>query len=105
MIARHWRAVARSNEAQNYVEHLRTDTFPALQQIAGFVDASILRRTVPPGVEFVIVTRWASIEAIEMFAGSDPERAVVPPNVVAMMIEYDQRVKHFEVLDESVGQV
>ena len=41
----------------------------------------------------------ASMEAIEMFAGSDPERAVVPPNVVAMMIEYDQRVKHFDVLN------
>ena len=99
MIARHWRALARSNEAQNYVEHLRRDTFPALEQIAGFVDASILRRTVPIGVEFVIVTRWASLEASETFAGSDPERAVVPPNVVAMMIEYDQRVKHFDVLN------
>ena len=39
------------------------------------------------------------MEAIETFAGSDPERAVVPANVVAMMIEYDQRVKHYQVVD------
>jgi heme-degrading monooxygenase HmoA len=99
MIARHWRALARSNQAHNYVEHLRTATFPALKRIAGFVDASILRRTVPDGVEFLVVTRWESIEAIESFAGPDPERAVVPPNVIAMMIEYDERVKHFEVVE------
>ena len=99
MIARHWRALARAEEAQRYVEHLRKDTFPALEQIAGFVDASILHRTVRNGVEFVIVTRWASMAAIESFAGSDPERAVVPPKVIAMMVEYDGRVKHFDVLD------
>lgn len=99
MIARHWRALARSNEAQNYVDHLRADTFPALKKIPGFVDASILRRTVSGGVEFLVATRWASMEAIETFAGSDPERAVVPANVVAMMIEYDQRVKHYQVVD------
>ena len=99
MIARHWRALARSNQAQNYVEHLRGDTFPALKRIAGFIDGSILRRAVSDGVEFHVVTRWESIAAIESFAGSDPERAVVPPNVVAMMIEYDGRVKHFEVVE------
>jgi len=99
VIARHWRALARAEEAQHYVEHLRGDTFPALEKIAGFIDASILRRAVRNGVEFVIVTRWASLEAIETFAGSDPERAVVPPNVIGMMVEYDGRVKHYEVLD------
>ena len=99
MIARHWRGLARSDEARRYVEHLRSDTFPALATIEGFVDASILRRNVPGGVEFVIVTRWTSMAAIDAFAGSDPERAVVPPNVVAMMVEYDERARHFEVLE------
>jgi heme-degrading monooxygenase HmoA len=99
MIARHWLGLARSDEARNYVAHLRSDTFPALAKIEGFVDASILRRDVSDGVEFLIVTRWASMAAIETFAGSDPERAVVPANVVRMMIEYDERATHFEVLD------
>jgi heme-degrading monooxygenase HmoA len=99
VIARHWRGLARAEESQNYVEHLRRDTFPALQAIPGFIDASILRRTVAGGVEFLIVTRWGSMRAIEAFAGSDPERAVVPPSVVAMMIDYDERATHFEVLD------
>jgi hypothetical protein len=70
-----------------------------LRTIAGFVDASILRRNVDPGVEFLIVTRWSSLLAIHKFAGSHVVTAVVPPEVQAMMIEYDRTVRHYEVID------
>ena len=103
MISRQWRGLAHVNQAQNYVEHLLRHTFPALREIPGFVDASILSRVVANGVEFLIVTRWDSLEAITQFAGSDPETAVVPVEVVAMMLEYDRRVKHFEVITDEQG--
>jgi heme-degrading monooxygenase HmoA len=99
MISRHWRALAHRNRAKDYVEHLRCDTFPALQDLNGFIDASVLSRDVTEGVEFLVVTRWASLEAIASFAGPQLEAAVVPAEAAAMMIEYDHRVKHFEVLD------
>jgi heme-degrading monooxygenase HmoA len=99
VIARQWRALARPDQAQNYIEHLRGETFPALRRIPGFVDASILSRQLADGVEFLIVTRWRSIEAIMKFAGADPEVAVVPGRVAQMMIEYDRRARHFEVVE------
>lgn len=99
MIARLWRGLARPSQAGAYEEHLRRHIFPALKEIPGFVDASILRRPVEGGVEFLIVTRWASMEAIKSFAGSDAAAAVVPAEVQEMMVEYDRRVKHFEVMD------
>jgi heme-degrading monooxygenase HmoA len=86
-------------QAQNYVRHLRSETFPALQRISGFVDASILSRRLPDGIEFLVVTRWQSLEAIARFAGSDPEVAVVPDSVARMMIEFDRRATHFEVAE------
>jgi heme-degrading monooxygenase HmoA len=98
VISRQWRGLARSNQAQNYVKHLRTETFSALRKIPGFVDASILSRTLGDGVEFLVVTRWESLDAIAKFAGADPEAAVVPAEVAAMMIDYDRRVRHFEVV-------
>ena len=98
MIARHWRGVAHATRAREYERHLRSETFPSLQQIDGFVDAVILRRAVATGVEFLIVTRWQSMEAIGQFAGADPDAAVVPPVVAAMMVEYDRRVTHYEVV-------
>lgn len=98
MIARHWRGVADAARAREYEQHLRLETFPSLGRIAGFVDAAILRRSIATGVEFLIVTRWQSMEAIRQFAGADPEAAVVPPVVEAMMVEYDRRVTHYEVV-------
>ena len=99
MIARHWRGLAKREHAQAYVEHLRSDTFAQLARLAGFVDASILRRDVGRGVEFLIVTRWKSAAAIRAFAGSDAEVAVVPPGVQRMMVEYDERARHYEVVE------
>ena len=99
MISRQWRGLAHPNRAQDYIEHLRADTFPALRHIPGFLDASILSRPFGAGVEFLIVTRWASMDAIAKFSGADPEAAVVPAEAADMMIEYDRRVRHFEVVD------
>ena len=98
MISRQWRGLAKASSADAYVEHLRNETFPALARIAGFVGASILRRTLANGVEFLIVTQWRSLDAIRAFAGVNAEDAVVPPKVHDMMIEYDRVVRHYEVL-------
>jgi heme-degrading monooxygenase HmoA len=98
MISRQWRGLAKPDRADEYVEHLRADTFPQLSRIPGFVTASILRRDVGNGIEFLIVTHWESIGAIEQFAGRDPEVAVVPRRVQDMMIEYERTVRHYEIV-------
>jgi len=98
MISRHWRGLAKPAFAQAYVEHLRAETFPAIRKLPGFVGASILCRTVPDGVEFLVVTDWASLEAIRSFAGANAETAVVPQRVQEMMVDYDRTVRHYEVL-------
>ena len=102
MISRHWRGVAKPDEADNYIKHLQNDTIPRLATIDGFCEASILRRTTTRGVEFLIVTTWQSEEAIRGFAGDSMRVAVVPPLVQAMMIEYDKEVVHYEIVDDSV---
>lgn len=99
MISRQWRGLARAEFAEAYVDHLRSETFPAIRKIPGFSGASILRRDLPAGVEFLIVTNWASIESILAFAGSNPENAVVPQKVREMMIEFDPVVQHYEVVN------
>jgi heme-degrading monooxygenase HmoA len=97
MIARHWRALAKREHAAAYVHHLQSETFPAIRAIAGFVDASIHQRDVAKGVELLVITYWDSMDAIRRFAGADPEVAVVPDKVRAMMLELDGRVRHYEV--------
>jgi heme-degrading monooxygenase HmoA len=98
VISRQWRGLAKPGHADMYVEHLRTQTFPALRRLAGFKGAAILRRDVAAGVEFLVITEWESVEAIRAFAGANVDDAVLPPEVDAMMIEYDRRVRHYEVV-------
>ena len=99
MISRYWRGLARPSRAGDYVDHLRREAFPQLRKIPGFIDASILRRGLDRGVEFLVVTRWSSIVAIRQFAGKEVDAAVVPPQVQEMMIEYDRKVRHYEIID------
>jgi heme-degrading monooxygenase HmoA len=100
MISRHWRGVAKPEEADHYIHHLRNDTFPKLAKVDGFNKASILRRSTAEGTEFLIVTTWQSIEAIRQFAGESVHIAVVPPEVQTMMVKYDREVAHYEIVEE-----
>jgi heme-degrading monooxygenase HmoA len=100
MIQRHWKGLAKRGEVKNYIRHLETETFPLISAISGFVKASILQRSTGDGVEFLIVTVWESMEAIRKFAGDDPEAAVVPGVVKGMMLSWEERVKHYEVVSE-----
>jgi heme-degrading monooxygenase HmoA len=99
MIARHWRGLAKRERAEDYVAHLRHETFPMLSEMSGFIDARILKRDANGGVEFVVVTHWESLHAIRQFAGESIERAVVPRAVEDMMVDFDRLVRHYEVIE------
>jgi heme-degrading monooxygenase HmoA len=72
---------------------------PRVAKTPGFRQRLDPSRRLGEGVEFLVVTRWESLGAIAGFAGADPEAAVVPAEVAEMMIEYDRRVRHFEVIE------
>ena len=97
MIARSWRGLVKTEEADKYIRHLQNDTFPQLSRISGFVSASVWRRPTARGVEFIVVTTWQSIDAIRRFAGEQADLAVVPPTARAMMVKYDTTVAHYEI--------
>lgn len=99
MIARHWHGIARTEEADNYAEHLRLETIPEISLLPGFVSVSIMRRSVPGGIEFLVETRWESMDAVRLFAGQMADMAVVPDAVQAMMIDYDRTVVHYDVIE------
>lgn len=98
-IARHWRGLAKADRADAYVAHLRQETFPAIRRLPGFKSATIHRRDVADGVEFLIVTTWESLDAIRAFAGANIDTAVVPDKAQEMMIDYERVVRHYEVVE------
>ena len=99
MIERTWRGISNVDTANQYIEHLRTDTFPKVRNIRGNIGAKVLRRDLDAQVEFLVVTSWISMDAIKAFAGGDIEVAVVPEKAQAVLSEYDATVKHYELVD------
>jgi heme-degrading monooxygenase HmoA len=103
MICRSWRGVVRPDSPDAYIEHLRSRTFPQLERIPGFQGVSLMRRTLPVGVEFIVQTHWESLESIVAFAGQDAEVAVVPEEARRLMVEFDGRARHYEVVARRAG--
>jgi heme-degrading monooxygenase HmoA len=98
MIERHWKGIAKMDDADRYIDHLTHETFPHLSSMPGFVRASILKRQTVNGMEFLIITVWKSLEDIKQFAGETIDEAVVPVKVQEMMVTFDAHASHYEVV-------
>jgi heme-degrading monooxygenase HmoA len=105
VIARIWRAQATPAGFTAYLEHLTCRVFPLLQTIAGYRGGHVLRKRVsapadaaaPQRLEFEVITYWESFDAIRAFAGASFERAMVEPEARAVLTEFDETVRHFDV--------
>ena len=100
VIVRIWRGHAPSSNPFAYGEHFTRKVLPELERIEGFLGASLLRQDGPDHVEFLVLTRWASMDAIRAFAGDDVGSAVVEPDAVAALASFDRTVQHYEVVQE-----
>jgi heme-degrading monooxygenase HmoA len=101
LIVRTWGARTTPANVAAYARHFRESLSPALERLRGFAGAEMLQRNTgaDSDVEIVVVTRWASMDAVRGFAGDDVEEAVVEPAAAAVLTSYDRRVKHYAVLD------
>ena len=97
MVVRIWRGRAQGQGAEAYLAHVSTAVFPRLATIDGFVGGRVLRRSLAGSVEFLVITEWASWDAIRAFAGERLDEAVVEREARAVLTAFDQHVEHFEV--------
>jgi heme-degrading monooxygenase HmoA len=100
MIVRSWRGRASISEASAYPEHFRTHVLPELSGIEGFLGASLMQRQGGSEIEFLVLTRWSSMEAVRAFAGDDPSVAVVADEARRALVSFDTNVQHYEVLED-----
>lgn len=97
MIARIWRGRASLDNAPHYSRHATERVFPSLADLPGHRGAYLLTRETDGHVEFLAVTLWESINAIKAFAGENAEIAVVEPEARAVLSDYDDFARHYEV--------
>jgi heme-degrading monooxygenase HmoA len=96
VIPRMWRGWTRSDQADRYQQHYRSEVVATLRQVAGFWGARLLWRTIGEETEFVSLTFFDDLDAIRSFAGSDYETAVVAGEARKVLIRFDERVCHYE---------
>jgi heme-degrading monooxygenase HmoA len=95
---RYWRGSTAPENADAYEAYLRARLFPKLVRIRGFHGASVLRRDVAQGVEFVTLTQFESLDAVRAFAGTDYERAVIGAEARRLLNDADDLARHYEVV-------
>lgn len=96
MIVRMWRGRALRDDAEVYQRHVTAVVLPKLLRIDGYLGGRVLRRPVDAEVEFLVITEWASWDAIRAFAGARLDVAVVDPEAKAVLSHADTHVQHFE---------
>ena len=101
MIARMWRGWARSDQADRYEQHYRSEVMATLGQVPGFRGARLLRRRIGEETEFVSLTLFEDLDAVRGFAGPDYETAVVVGEARTMLSRFDERVSHYETAFEA----
>ncbi len=103
MIARIWRGAVRRDDGDAYARYMQDTGIAGYAGTLGNRGVHMLRRDVGDRTEFVMYTLWESMEAVEAFAGADPEVAVFYPEDDRFLIARDEHVTHYEVAFRDVA--
>ena len=79
---------------------MKTRAIPDYKQTKGFFKLSFLRRVDAEFAYFKLVTFWENMEVIQNFAGADYEKAKYYPEDQQYLLEFPEKVMHYEVFAE-----
>jgi heme-degrading monooxygenase HmoA len=97
MIARIWHGKTRIEDYETYTEFIKKTAIPDYSKTTGFVKLSFLRNIKDNEAHFTLITYWENLEVIKNFAGDDFEKAKYYPEDDDFLLEFEERVEHFEV--------
>lgn len=98
MIARIWHGVTPASKADEYVEFLNKTGVKDYQATDGNLGVHVLRRIEGDQAHFLTLTFWDSVESITKFSGDDYEKARYYPEDKDFLLEFEEKVAHYEVL-------
>jgi heme-degrading monooxygenase HmoA len=98
VIVRIWHGVTATAKADEYIAYLNETGVSDYQATEGNQGVYVLGRIEDERTHFLTVSFWESIEAVERFAGADPEKARYYPEDEEFLLECEPTVEHYEVL-------
>lgn len=99
MIARLWRGLTHAEHADEYLDYLQATGLKDYAATDGNRGVLVLRRTQDDKTEFLLISLWESLEAIQRFAGEGYENAVYYPEDARFLLELEPNVAHYEVAE------
>jgi heme-degrading monooxygenase HmoA len=100
MIARLWRGAVRKDDADAYAEYMQDTGVAGYAGTPGNRGVYMLRRDLGDRCEYLMVSLWDSLEAVEAFAGEDYKTAVFYPEDDRFLVDRDENSSHFEVVTQ-----
>jgi len=97
MIARIWDGRTKIEDYEAYTEFLKIRAIPDYRKTKGFVKLVFLRNLKQDAGHFRLITFWENLEVIKNFAGEDFEKAKYYPEDENFLLEFEEKVNHFEV--------
>jgi hypothetical protein len=101
MIVRIWQGVALEHNADLFRRHFADTVLPLFQEAKGFLGFTMLERKERDRIEFVIISRWDTMDAIRAVAGIMPDKSVLMAEGRAFLEEADDYVSHYIVAMEE----
>ncbi len=100
MIARIWKGQTKVEHADEYTDFMKRRAIPDYNQTEGFIKLTFLRRMDQDYAYFDLLTFWDNIEVIKNFAGEDYEKAKYYPEDKNYLVDFPEKVVHYEVFAE-----
>ncbi len=101
MIARIWHGRTRAEDYEAYTSFLKARAIPDYRSTEGFVRLVFLRRLEGEVAHFTLITFWRDWAAIRRFAGEEVDLAKYYPEDHDFLLEFEERVTHYEVFAEG----
>ena len=100
MIARIWEGKTKAEDFEAYTEFMKSKAIPDYKKTDGFIKLVFLRRIEGEIAYFKLITFWENLEVIKNFAGNDYEIAKYYPEDEQYLLEFEEKVTHYEVFAE-----
>ena len=100
MIARIWEGKTKLKHFEAYSSFMKERAIPDYQNTDGLLKLSFLRRIEDGIAYFKLITYWENFEVIKNFAGDDFEKAKYYPEDKNYLLDFPEKLTHFEVFSE-----
>jgi heme-degrading monooxygenase HmoA len=101
MITRIWHGRTAPEHANQYLDFLLNDGTKEYRETPGNLSVKVWKREEQDCCHFCTVTEWENLDSIKQFAGEDYEKAVYYPEDDGILLEFEEKVLHYESFDVS----